>query len=173
MPRSERLQLISDEPDPRFDGAWLKLDRARQHCDWLHAAVDDYRASEPVTMHTTEDHEPDGTVVYRVVASVHAEPPANWGVVIGDVVHNARSALDYAVWEITHVRHRGNRTQMPICDTEEAWGSECRRRLTGVMEFQQEHIREFQPFLHDEPPGRHRSRSCASSRTGISIGRCT
>jgi len=46
--RSERLQLVSDERDPRFDGAWLKLDRAREHLGWLRTAEAEYRASEPV-----------------------------------------------------------------------------------------------------------------------------
>ena len=152
MPRSERLQLASDERDERFDGAWLKLDRAREHLAWLEAAVAEYRASEPVAMRTTEEAHADGSVTYRIVASVRVEPPAAWGPVIGDVVQNARSALDYAVWEITHdVDHQSNQTQMPICDTEEAWNAERLRRLKGVMDFQQEHIRESQPFQHDEP----------------------
>lgn len=151
--RYQRLYLISEKPDPSFDGAWMKLDHARELLDTLRTAEAEYRAGNPVQMETIEERCADGSRVYRIIASVRQEPPAGWALIIGDVVHNSRSALDNAVWAATDPLLRGRHTAMPICDSLEAWEIETirRRRLDGVSAQQQAIIRKYQPF-HDEQP---------------------
>lgn len=82
--------------DP-FYGIRLKLKRARQHIKELESDFGCYLDSEPYrpTIHCA--------IPSRILTlSVKAEkiPDPMWGVRLGEVVHNVRSALDHVVWEL-------------------------------------------------------------------------
>lgn len=50
-------------------------------------------------------------------------PPPVWGVYLGEMVHNMRSALDQLMWELVGANneHPGKHTQFPLCETEGKW----------------------------------------------------
>ena len=74
---------------------WAKLRRANTHLETLAKLVDDFAATEPYTL----DPEPgEGVVAYRL--HIRREAPAEISTVVGDVLHNLRSALDSVAYEL-------------------------------------------------------------------------
>jgi hypothetical protein len=103
-------------PEP-LDGAWAKVFRAQEHLTALAGAVDTYFASHPYTLEGTFDATTSDWVV-RIRVATH--PPIKLGTIVGDVVHNQRSALDYLVYELARLATRKDRprgTQFPIIAT--------------------------------------------------------
>jgi hypothetical protein len=64
---------------------------------------------------------------YEFVPMLHRSPPLRLGVILGDMVHNLRSALDHLVWQaVLRNGGRPNRShQFPICDDEKDWNDAC------------------------------------------------
>jgi hypothetical protein len=84
--------------EPDFSGCWAKVSRANVHLDFLNERVksfaEDMSSYEVVTK--------DDWQTAEVFIHGEAEPPVEeWGAIIGDVVHNLRSALDHLVWQLT------------------------------------------------------------------------
>ncbi len=144
MPRD---LLPNEVPDPAFDSAWLKVDRARELLTQLRQEEAAYLAANPVDMEVRVEARGDGSEIHRVVAHVHQGPPVSWVPLVGDIVHNARSALDHAVWASASPALRGRHTQFPIYDRKRDWDERAARALAGVSDRQRDLVREFQPFL--------------------------
>lgn len=77
-------------------GAWLKIERAKKHLRDLEAAVAAFRATDPY--HIIKHIDPN-TGERVAVRKIKTHPPAEWGLLIGDSVHNLRTALDYLICE--------------------------------------------------------------------------
>jgi hypothetical protein len=134
-------------------GIRLKLDRARVHIVALGDAVKEYRAGTPYRFTTTHEQVDAVTRIYRLHASVREQPPPTSGPIIGDAVHNIRSALDHAVWEVADPARRGDHTMFPIVTDSDRWEGATRHRLAGVPERHVELTKASQPFVQipDEP----------------------
>jgi hypothetical protein len=89
-----------------------KLARAKEHfatldCDLGRYIFDDETYSiRPSQSADRKEHTFFGTL--------HKEPPAEWGPLIGDTLHNLRCALDHIVWELADTATRGNHTMFPV-----------------------------------------------------------
>jgi hypothetical protein len=78
----------------------LKLDRASHHLDSLDAKVRDWRQRYPYDYILEIDRESDEELVKITLI----EPlPAEFRLIIGDCLHNLRSALDNLVYELALV----------------------------------------------------------------------
>lgn len=91
-----------DAPHPLF-GCQLKLDRAYEHIETVDRAIERFvnrNPHESVAKIYAEARE------YRVWMKVRDTPPLWLSTVIGDAVHNLRSALDHLVYEL--IRANGN-----------------------------------------------------------------
>jgi hypothetical protein len=75
---------------------WLiKLARAEEHLAALSGEVADYLDQEPARI--TVDRQGE---VYELRLRVDVPPPVRWSAVLGDVLHNVRSALDSLVFAL-------------------------------------------------------------------------
>jgi len=87
------------------EGIVAKIQRARLHLRELDDAVEDFIDGQPFRIDLEEA--PDtGDYIAQFVARgrVLEEPPAvEWGVLAGEVVHGARSALDNLVWALSEL----------------------------------------------------------------------
>jgi hypothetical protein len=84
-------------------GHELKIQRAAAHLAALTAVVNDWLATDAYTI--IRELDPDsGDTVCR--AKVTGTPPDELSLLIGDVAHNLRSALDHAVYFVAK-RHLG------------------------------------------------------------------
>lgn len=78
-------------------GCQLKLDRAYDHVESLDRAIQWFlrrHPHEPVPELRVEARE------YVAYMKVREDPPLWWSTVVGDAIHNMRSALDHAVYQL-------------------------------------------------------------------------
>lgn len=79
-----------------LSGVFAKLDRAEEHLSELQDATEGFLDDQPCRAFVEPDSEAG---LHRLKVEVRDWPPvAEWGVRIGDVVHNLRSALDHLAW---------------------------------------------------------------------------
>lgn len=83
---------MTDRDLDRAAGWRLKLDRARKHIDDLTALIDEFLKRGPYRLEQVSVA-PHG---HGVRLHIVEEPPAELALVVGDAVHNMRSALDVA-----------------------------------------------------------------------------
>jgi hypothetical protein len=129
-----------------LDGARAKLTRAEGLINELELAHNEFMARRPYALDEALDPE---TSEWVVRLRVREEPPLQWSVVIGDAIHNLRSALDHLAWQLVLLNgaEPSVRTQFPIYDDEAAFGTDHARRLyEGMSEADIETIRSVQPF---------------------------
>ncbi len=84
-------------PDP-FDEIETKIDRAGEHIDALNGEIRHWAEGNPYSV----EGEPIGPSSYhRIYVRLHKVPNVRrWGVLLGDAVHNLRSALDHLVYAL-------------------------------------------------------------------------
>src|SRR5687768_16440862 len=80
-----------------FEGALLKVKRAKEHICDLHIAFDGFVETHKYTLSVSQD--PDsGTSAIDIDFS---DPkPEHFALILGDAIHNLRTALDHAMWEL-------------------------------------------------------------------------
>ncbi|MCH7620453.1 MAG: hypothetical protein IH870_00985, partial [Chloroflexi bacterium] len=75
----------------------LRLKRADHHLKELDRKIGDFIDRKPYRM--TRQINPQQThYIYRT--QLHRQPPATWSVIVGDIIHNLRSALDNMVYSL-------------------------------------------------------------------------
>jgi hypothetical protein len=99
-------------------GIDLKLNRAKERFDTLSQAIKDFIADEDSYSIALEQHG-QGRATFRV--SDVKRPPPEWGLLIGECVHQYRSALDHLVFQLVLSNRRGylparvvKRSEFPI-----------------------------------------------------------
>jgi hypothetical protein len=80
-------------------------------------------------------------------------PPLRIGVVIGDLIHNLRSALDHLVWQL--VLWNGEQptrdNQFPVCLERNDWPRAARRMLAGARSEHVDLVEAVQPYRRITP----------------------
>jgi hypothetical protein len=99
---------------PELEGIWAKLDRALLH---LHSVDEEVREFAKGKTHTLRgEYEPE-TSCYVFKIAIHQRPKTTTGVILGDFVHNLRSALDHLVWQLADAKGTaGSWTKFPLYD---------------------------------------------------------
>jgi hypothetical protein len=111
--------------------AALKLRRARTHLAELQKEVATYLAGEPFEIYT--ESEPDrGPLIYRI--RVRTDPPADIGLILGDALHNAHCALDYAVHDLVKAGggHVKPATRFPAAKNRQAFMETVKGNMQGA-----------------------------------------
>lgn len=96
--------------------------------------------------------ESTGRISVRLRADT--EPPLSLGVIVGDVLHNLRSALDSAAWETCRrvgvEPEREAQVYFPIGVDPRRWSSQAERMLPGVTADRLRVFHELQPWFYAE-----------------------
>ena len=88
-----------------LDDSWTKLARGKEHLAALSRACGEYLDTGPqITVEMYNDPE-TGSVETRFLGQ--PSPPTRIGAIVGDVVHNLRSALDVAAWQLAIANDEG------------------------------------------------------------------
>src|SRR5258708_5654712 len=104
-----------------LNGARLKVFRAEEHLENLKEAIRSYIQSDPCTI-SVED---DGHTVNTLI-NLTTQPEPIISAIVGDCLHNLRSALDYVIWELAGTYANRvleppplgkDKPYFPICDT--------------------------------------------------------
>src|SRR5687768_7257025 len=111
LPTHNRAAVARDH----LFGIRLKLQRAQEQLSQLEATFESFRELKPYRF-TSEYDEHRRVLTLR--AKYTRPLDGMWGVQVGEIIHNWRSALDHVVWELV-VSHTGseptsNKTCFPI-----------------------------------------------------------
>lgn len=153
--------------DPLVESAWLKWAHGVGHAQALDADIDiDMFAASPDNdplLGVGTDYDPRRHGFTVRVADV-APVPKRWGLMLGDVAHNYRSALDHAAWTIVsrgttpssalNTKQR-RLIQFPIADQRAAFNGSLHTRLPGARRRDIAIVRRRQPY-HYSPRNRSR-----------------
>lgn len=120
-----------------------KFARAFSLVDDLEQQISDYLQAGPVE--TTERNEPSGDLV--VTARARVRPPAEWSLLVGDALHNARSALDHLAWQLVEM-HGGSpdKSRFPFKESPVGFGDELRNALPKVPSEIRQQVKALQPW---------------------------
>ena len=100
--------------EPTLEGCDVKVARARTHLQALYDEINAYVASEPHEIVEAFDAE---AREYWATFRVKVEPDwLAWGILLGDFVHNLRSALDHLVWAIGSAERKRTGAEQSVSD---------------------------------------------------------
>ncbi len=133
----------------------LKLRRAQAHFDSLRESIEGFVNSDLYSIEVTEA-EPGGeenTWVSRLLLRIREQPPADdWALMIGDIVHNTRSALDIMAYQ--HASDPDRQTAFPIHVTEPDFKGTGLSKMQKLPKKYRTLIEREQPYNQwkDDPP---------------------
>ena len=143
---------------PKIDvsGCMAKIERAAQHLETLDEQI---RSFLDISTYGVEAYVNKETGWREMKVQVYAAPPVRLGVIVGDVVHNLRSALDHLVFELAG--GKGSMTQFPIFTRAADYleprkdGTVAREvMLKGVLARDRAIIDQYQPYQRASSPER-------------------
>jgi len=100
-----------------FEGARTKIDRAREQTQTLQAEFQTFIDSKPYAVPQILDEKTRRkTATYKITESF----PLRWSAMIGEILHDLRSALDNTIYEMTCIEQGGplKQTEFPVFDDE-------------------------------------------------------
>lgn len=115
----------------------------------LELSVAAFLASQPFALEEFDEQE-TGDLVYRV--RVARQPPIEWSTVVGDIVHNARSALDHLAWRLVEAGGGtpSDTTYFPIVEAEARYGEKLRKALKGASQANREAVKALRPWRNGD-----------------------
>ena len=143
----------------QLQSAWLKIERAEQHAKALFSTIAGWLEDRPYKLSLDVD---GGTG--EQVCRIHIErtPPTEWSVVIGEIIHGLRTALDHAVYALSTPDDGDppSGTEFPIFKDESKFRNTNRPgglwKIRGLSDAAQDVVASVQPFHHSGgEPERH------------------
>lgn len=140
---------------PPLDGVRAKLSRIEEHLAELQAEIRAYVETEPFRAL--------GALAgdrFSVRLQIERPPPPRASVIVGDIAHNARSALDHLIWQlvIANGGTPGRAHQWPILDRAPTSASETRRfeaMIEGIGSEAHHRIVYAQAYQRPDSPDQH------------------
>lgn len=80
-------------------GCYIKIERAKHHIDTLEKSIMDFLNSNPYDI--LGEIGPEGYYILRL--KINQTIPSEWSAIIGDILHNLRSALDLLACQLIRV----------------------------------------------------------------------
>lgn len=132
-----------------LDGCRAKITRAGDHLQTLDTESRRFvEEHEYIFVHSTDPDTREHVIVVRSIRQPPVLPPIRLGVLVGDVLHNLRSALDHLVWQLAIIGTgpAERRNQFPIFDDPEMFKQRRERYLHGVSQKHRARIEAYQPY---------------------------
>lgn len=134
-----------------------KLDRARDHVRTLDDESREFTLNSLAAIRTVED----GGRRHVITWTKYSPVPDRLGLIMGDAVHNTRSALDHLVWALAEAgaKYQGvtltdsdeRGLQFPTAKSQESFDNNKPRSLKCVPDAAVAYIEGRQPFTLDDP----------------------
>src|SRR5664279_201627 len=161
-----------------LDAVLQKTNRAAEHLKVLKSETLRFLQDHPgesISETTRESNRP------VIGSTVNVLIPARIALIIGDVLQNLRSSLDYLIWELvlTNGYKPTDKSAFPICDYQAAFKMELRRhRLDDIPAPARTTIEGLQPYWSSEGQEHHNLRvlddlSGISKHRGVSLSAVT
>lgn len=147
MFRGDSMRVEIGPRHPLY-GAALKIERARQQLDALDLEIAGFLTGD--TYRVAEEVDTDkGLKVYRIEPLL-APDGTRWGVLVGEIVHNLRSALDHIAWQLALLGPNPpdpKKIKFPIFKVDDPWSQGMiDANLTNVPDDAKQVIKTFQPY---------------------------
>jgi len=142
-----------------LEGAFAKIARARELSHELDGELDEWMRSTQHVMVRAHITGAGVEGILRVVVDHVDSLPLRVSVILGEVIHDLRSALDNVAWQLA-VQNRGDgavsrRTSFPICTSETEFDTgRTQARLEHIAPEHVGVIRDCQPFDPAHPLAR-------------------
>lgn len=130
-----------------LDEVSLKLEWANHHLETLQQAIQAWRKQRPYEIVGNIVHEGD-VRKYLLTAKVSIPIHSDFSLLVGDICNNARSALDYTLWQLwllTDPAFDGI-VYFPICDSLGEFNKRAKKDIRGLTAKQRAIIEELQPY---------------------------
>jgi hypothetical protein len=140
----------SDYAYHRLGGVVAKFNRAKQQFDVLRTEIGEFFDRDPEP-HFSRGYFDTDTWEWIERFQIREAPPIRWGVMLGDCVHNLRSALDHLACQLT-ILNGGSmddcgQTQFPIASKDEAQFEQMANfRIPGVSRKHRAFVKMLQPY---------------------------
>ena len=116
---------------PTLSGVTEKRKWAEHHLKLIESSIRDFLASDPYPVLT--DSYPECGVYHALLIGPKTLPAREIALMIGDCVHNMRSALDYIAWELAGASLADTETMFPIYETDIRFRKHGLRRIKNVQ----------------------------------------
>lgn len=146
-PKREVSRTMPPTPSERLAAVQRKVERAKKHIDDLTPAVTAFSDAHRQCVRVDDDPQ-TGEKVYRANL-VGAPPVGDIPLIIGDVVHNLRSAFDHLAWQLVEANGGipGRRTGYPLCGSPTDFQKpETKGKVKGVRSGALKLIEATQPY---------------------------
>lgn len=137
----------------QLQGVRLKVARAEKQLAALDRGISRHLESNPYTVIGDFESETSEDYVIRALARNPIRP--NWPVVVGDIAHNLRSALDHLAWQLA-MPHPPSKTGFPIFLKQKDYNRKTKGRkpergsgpfmVRGMPSAARTSIRDLQPY---------------------------
>jgi hypothetical protein len=167
-PSIDGMRSTAGAMDQPFDSAWLKWGRAIVHVHALESEMAQLAANPKRNELTLGIGHYDPKRHGFPVEIAEVKPwPANWGVLLGDIAANFRSALDHCAWAIVHrgkggangfplTKREAKQIYFPIVSTDaRQLNGEISTKLIGARRADIAIVRRVQPYHRGTRHGRH------------------
>ena len=128
--------------------ALIRVNRASEHLKQLDIACGAFYKTNPYTIDSKSNIETCERTYYLV--RMDAVPDDPIAAIVGDILNNVRSALDYVAHELVAVALKSpgpyTRVQFPIAETSEQFDSELTRRIDCLGKEAKDAIRGLKPY---------------------------
>lgn len=137
--------------DHPLDGAYARLDRAMEHLTALKKIAGDFIDHEYEIAESTAQFDPPNQppgLIGPVITRPESPVPLKVSILIGEIVNNFRSALDYLIYELAILDSGSvqSGTQFPIEDAPTGFQGRRKSFLKGVSDSHTASIERLQPY---------------------------
>lgn len=143
--------------EPSLAGVWAKIARADEHAQLLEREISAFFDRDPQPIGTSVGYFDPESGWHLVYGIVRESPPPRLGIILGDMLHNVRSALDHLVWQLVLWNGqtpaegvRGN--AFPFAVSNNAWKGAKKGPLRGVADQHRAIIQKVQPYKGPNGP---------------------
>jgi hypothetical protein len=130
-----------------------KLERAKEHCRAVNSEIRRFLDSKPYSL--IPEYNAETATYFFKLKITEPIPQAQWALIIGDCVHNARSSLDYIAWKLAGSELTDWNTLFPICKTLPEFNKSVNRRLSRIHQEALIEIQKCQPCTKPHPETEH------------------
>lgn len=159
MPVPEADVPESDYSYHRLAGVVAKFNRSRQQFDVLRSEIGEFFEQDPRPHHSRGYFDPEAWEWIERF-QIREAPPLRFGVVLGDCLHNLRSALDHLICQLTLLEGGTmadcEKTQYPIASkSEEQFEGIADYRIPMLSKRHRAMVKQTQPYRAGDDASAH------------------
>jgi hypothetical protein len=139
---------------PPFYSALLKIERAYSQASDFEKQVRLFFGSSDKPAYSCVIERDADPRKWRAIFRILKKPPDVWPVLLGEIIHNLRSALDHLVYEASAPDKDGfplKRTEFPIYLDEAKFRQSGLQKIRGLNDATRALVEQYQPFANSDP----------------------